>query len=280
MTWRSAVRYHKTGGGRGYAAPTREPTGRGTAPSRPAPPTPSRPVPPQTIPGERLPTPARPSYPPNIPAMPRPTLKFIPKGDPTPFHPPGPGIGLRKGPAPALGRPGLLPGDHGGWKNESCYSRGSKGWKPDILSLGDAHNCPGQKGPQSPYRPPNISGNSASYNTRLFRNENDVGEALLFLGYNSPDGNAMLRRFQGDWNRVVARLASSPRRYENIVFAYLPQGDLQTDGAIGPNSLNALEIAIANQQQAKLPWVEVVKMVTIPGNGYGRQKRYNAAQGM
>src|SRR5690606_7725179 len=125
-----------------------------------------------------------------------PSVGYHPRASERTYHPPGPGIGLRPGPAPALGRPGLLKGsDHGSWKNESCYAQGSKG-KPDIMSLGDAHNCPGEKGPQSPPRPPNLSSDPAGYNTLAFQSEDDVALALQYLGYQSPDGNAMVRRFQ------------------------------------------------------------------------------------
>lgn len=293
MTWRTARRYTKTGG-RGYGA---EPVGT-SVPQRPEP---SRPTPrprPTQPPGTTTPSPRprptpqpRPTPGPRIPPtttefvpvpMPRPTLRFIPKADPRVFHPPGPGIGTRPGPAPALGRPGDLPGDHGGWKNESCYSRGSKGWKPDIMTLGDAHICPGEKGPQSPYRPPNVSGNSARYNTKLFRSEGDVAAALNYIGYQSPDGNAMLRRFQRDWNFVSNRIAMSPMLYADITFAYLPQGIVKQDGEIGPQSLNALEVAVVNQRMADLPWHELVMAMRREGprSGYGRQKMYNAAQGM
>lgn len=212
---------------------------------------------------------------------PGPSITPFPKSPDLVFHPPGPGIGMRPGPAPALGRPGLLPGNHGGWKNESCYSRGSKGWKPDILTLGDAHACPGEKGPQSPPRPPNISGDPAGYNTQMFRNENDVGMALQYLGYRSPDGNAMLRKFQQHWNLVISRIAYVPDRYRNIPFPHVPQGNLRVDGDIGPHSLNALEIAIVNQRlNEQLAWPNVIEMVIMAGNGYGRERLYNAAQGM
>lgn len=272
MTWRTARRYTKTGG-RGYGA---EPRPDSSAPNS----TPTRPTRPPSIPG----TTNRPAPPPRIPRpeMPRPTLRFIPKGDPTVFHPPGPGIGLRPGPAPALGRPGLLSGDHGSWKNNSCFSRGSKGWKPDIMSLGDAHNCPGEKGPQSPFRPPNISKGENGYNARMFRGEDDVGRALNYLGYDSPDGNAMLRSFQRDWNFVSGQLSNSPALYAGLTFSYLPQGILQQDGDIGPNSLNALEVAIVNQRMANIPWHELVTAMRnqAGNNGHGRQRLYNAAQGM
>src|SRR5690606_16003045 len=176
--------------------------------------------------------------------IPKSSTGYHPKSHDLVYHPPGPGIGVCPGPAPALGRPGILPGDHGGWKNDSCYSRVSKGWKPDILSIGTAHSCPSEKGPQSPPRPPNVSGDLVGYNTHVFRDENDVAAALQYLGYRSPDGNAMIRQFQQDWNLVISRIAYVPDRYRNVPFVYVPQGNLQVDGDIGPHTLNAIEVAM------------------------------------
>jgi len=154
------------------------------------------------------------------------------------------------------------------------------GWKPDILTLGDAHNCPGEKGPQSPFRPPNVSQGDIGYNDKLFRNEGDVARALLYLGYESPDGNAMLKGFQRHWNGVISAISYSPMRFANVQFAIIPQGNLRTDGDIGPHTLNALEVAMMNQRSAGLPWTEVVSATSTSDNGYGRERRYNAAQGM
>lgn len=274
MTWRTSRRYSKTGG-RGYGAePT--PTSR-PEPSRP--PGGTKPIP--TTRFDPMPTPDnRPPANRPRPTLPGPTLSFIPKGDTTPFHPPGPGIGIRPGPPRALGRPGLLPRDHGSWKNDSCFSPGSRGWKPDIMSIGDAHTCPGEKGPQSPFRPPNVSEDPDGYNTRLFRDEESVGKALQYIGYSSPDGNAMLRSFQRNWNSVISALAISPTTFSDLVFTILPQGNVRVDGDIGPHVLNALEVAVINQRLSNLRWPDIVQLTTTSDNGYGRQRRYNAAEGM
>jgi hypothetical protein len=294
MTWRTARMYSRAGGT--FAA-----TDPSSAPKPPprqvssvhVPSGPGRPPPPSTIPRPQPtgmgPVPRPTGLDPS--SRPRPGLDperkpwgFYPvprSPDPTVFHPPGPGIGLQPGPAPALGRPGTLTRDHGAWKNESCYSRGSKGWKPDILSIGDAHNCPNPRGPQSPDRPPNISDNPAGYNTRMFRREEDIVAALSALGYGgTTDAHAILRQFQGDWNLVVQRIAYVPDRYREIVFAHLPEGLVIVDGKLGPQSLNALEIAIINQNASpSLSWGNVMSMVRTSGDGYGRKKIYNAVEG-
>ena len=293
MTWRTARQYARTGGL--FAATSSAPPASSSAPKQAslspgpssAPPSSSapRPTPPPAsfVPG---PTPPTPSFIPGptvtgFDPAPGPSIGYHPRSPDLTYHPPGPGIGLRPGPAPALGRPGLLPGNHGGWKNDSCYSQGSKGWKPDIMSLGDAHNCPGEKGPQGPPRPPNISGDPAGYNSRTFRDESNVAHALQYLGYQSPDGNAMIRRFQRHWNLVISRIATVPDRYRNIQFAHVPQGNLRVDGEIGPHTLNALEIAMVNQRMnPQLAWPNVIELVITAGNGYGKERLYNAAQGM
>jgi hypothetical protein len=72
-----------------------------------------------------------------------------------------------------------------------------------------------------------------------------------------------------------------PDRYRSISFPHIPTGNLQVDGDIGPNTLNALEISMVNQRTSpKLAWPCVIEMVTIAGTGYGKQHLYNAAQGM
>lgn len=196
------------------------------------------------------------------------------------FHPPGPGIGTRPGPAPALGRPGSISGDHGSWKNESCYSKGSKGWKPTIMSIGTAHICPGTKGPQSPFRPPNISSDAAGYNSSIFRNEADAGEALGQIGYSGTDPISMVKSFQRNWNRVTSKLAMMPDCFRTVRFPFLPQGTLTVDGTIGPNTLNALEVALSNQSLSPdLFWPEIVAMSYAVGSGYGKRRIYNAAEG-
>ena len=204
------------------------------------------------------------------------TLSYIAKGTDEVFHPPGPGIGLRGPPAPALGRPGLLDGNHGSWKNESCFSRNSMGWKPDIMTLGTAHSCPGTKGPLGPTRPPNVSGERRGYNERMFPAEEDVARGLMYLGYKSEHGNSMLRAFQADWNIVSTKLAVNAGRYANIDFIHVPQGILSTDGMIGPQSLRALEVAVTNQRASNQAWSSLVELMRNSTSGYGRNKAYNA----
>jgi len=149
------------------------------------------------------------------------------------------------------------------------------------MSIGDAHNCcpPYGKGPNSPMRPPNISGDDAGYNTRLFRNEDDVLMALRYIGYTGDDGNGMVRLFQRHWNRVSMKVSNQPERYRDIPFTYMPAGLAMIDGEIGPQTLNALEIAMLNQRMNEaLSWVSLVEIASATGSGYGRRRVYNAAE--
>ena len=176
------------------------------------------------------------------------------------------------------GRASQVPVGHGSWRDDGCYSRVSKGWKPEIETLGNANACPNPWGPYGPERPPNISGDPVGYNTKLWPDYDAVGEALLAIGYRDRDGNTMTRQFQTAWNGVVSGLASSPDRFSENDFAVVPRGLVKVDGAPGPQTLNALEIALANQQRG-LDWVRIIQIVKTAGSGYGREKLYNAAQG-
>lgn len=280
MTWRTAKRYSRAGGTFSATDSSSNPQ-TGSTPGTQSMPSPQAPGP--GIPSAPAPqAPGIPSGP--VPSGPGPGPNFPGSGSwgsSSVYHPPGPGIGISSKPAPALGRPGDLRGDHGAWKNDGCFSQGSKGWKPDIMSLGDAHSCPGERGPQSPDRPSNISEGQGGYNSHAFREESDVAEALQYLGYFGTDGEAMLRRFQKHWNLVSSRISYVPDRYREIFSLHIPRGILSADGRIGPDTLNAIEIAAVNQRTSpQLAWSNVIDMVTTSGNGYGKKNLYNAAQGM
>lgn len=165
---------------------------------------------------------------------------------------------------------------HGSWKNDSCFARVSKNWKPDYRTLHQSHACPNPWGPQGPGRPPNITDDPKGWNTRMWRTRGDVVEALQLLGY--QNGN-MLHRFQQNWNRVSMTISRSPDRYASVPFAVKPSGLIRIDGEPGTDTVNALEIAIINQRShPELAWPNIIRMV-MSGDGYGRRKRYNAAQG-
>jgi len=181
------------------------------------------------------------------------------------------------------GRPGLLPQDHGAWKNaDNGFARYETQSKLTMCEENFSQvACPSPWGPYGPERPQSDSRDPAGYNTSLFRDHGDVARALNLLGYDSPDGDAMLRQFQRHWNSVVNKLSMNPTRYKHIPFAKLPTGNLRVDGIIGPDSLNAIETAIINQRtDSQLSWYNIVMMMKHDqGSGYGRRKVYNAAEG-
>lgn len=181
------------------------------------------------------------------------------------------------------GRPDLLPQDHGAWKNaDNGYARYETQSKLTMCEVnGSEVACPTPWGAYGPEWPPNVSGDPQGYNTKLFRSEDDVAKALLFIGYKHTDGNAMIRRFQRHWNGVISHIAHVPDRYKTVNFVVMPQGNVIVDGLIGPQTLNALEIAILNQREVPaLSWHNVVELTKNDKSmGYGRRHKYNAAQG-
>lgn len=124
-------------------------------------------------------------------------------------------------------------------------------------------------------KPPNISGDSAGYNTELFSSHAAVRIAINKLGYSvpynggelSPSGqaNPEVRRFQSDWNKVIKGLDSGKVEFPSGAAAsdgarlgYF-RGLLGVDGITGRNTFNALEIAFSNQQYNKVEFHKLVK---------------------
>lgn len=170
------------------------------------------------------------------------------------------------------------PSEHGpsgnAWQSESGFSKNSKGWLPKMGSLQQA-NLPvmpwGRLGMQDPT---NVSGESAGYNTEMWQDYENVADALSFLGYQGKDGSAMIRQFQSDWNYVSQRVATHPR-FKNIQWNRIPTGNLVADGEVGPRVLNALEVAIKNQNV--VPWRNVVAASKNPDDlSLGRKHIYSA----
>lgn len=176
------------------------------------------------------------------------------------------------------GRPSMVAHGHNAWASnpDSCFSRVSRDWKPEYTTLHQSHACPNPWGPQSSARPPNISDDPAGYNTKLWRDNNDVVNALHLLGYQGQI-DVMLQQFQANWNRVASNVMTNVERFGDISFKHVPAGLVIVDGKPGPQSLNALEIALENQRWSEdLAWPRMLEMVR--GSGYGRKKVYNAAQ--
>ena len=120
--------------------------------------------------------------------------------------------------------------------------------------------------------PPDTTGNAAGYNTEMWRGYENVGDALLFLGYKGSDGYAMIHSFQTDWNRVVQRVAVDPK-FKRFDWKHVPSGNLVADSEPGPKTLNALEVAIKNQ--SGVPWQALVMASKDPLT-LGRKHVYSA----
>jgi len=164
--------------------------------------------------------------------------------------------------------------DHGEWANESGFSRNSKGWKPDIRTLQQAHIAPVPWGPLGSAPPPNVSHDEAGYNQKMFPDEAAVGRALMYIGYRGTNGRGLLKDFQAEWNQLVQRIAlDSP--FQAIQWARVPVGNLVVDGNIGPRTLNALEIAVMNQQ-AGISWLGLLEVGKDPRQTQGRRHIYSA----
>lgn len=103
--------------------------------------------------------------------------------------------------------------------------------------------------------PPNNSGDSAGYNTDMFKGPAGVRQWFVNLGYSLPINTnpvikqASVKSFQRDYNK-----------YSNKVAA---QGDhslgrLSVDGTAGKNTLNAVEIAHFLSVHHKKSWHNLV----------------------
>ena len=170
------------------------------------------------------------------------------------------------------GRPGDLPSAGNEAQGASGFSRSSKGWLPKMDSLQQGRMLAAPWGRLGMQDPPDTTGNAAGYNTEMWRGYENVGDALLFLGYKGSDGYAMIHSFQTDWNRVVQRVAVDPK-FKRFDWKHVPSGNLVADSEPGPKTLNALEVAIKNQ--SGVPWQALVMASKDPLT-LGRKHVYSA----
>lgn len=116
--------------------------------------------------------------------------------------------------------------------------------------------------------PPNLSGDSAGYNTIMFPNARAVREVLSWLGYSitvndkSVVQNSAAKEFQRDYNIAA----------ENGIFS--AQGKVLADGTMGKYSLRALSIVATDGTES--PGVTVLDInvpdgwqLTMMGKGTG-----------
>lgn len=153
---------------------------------------------------------------------------------------------------------------------------------PDIHLLHQANIPISPWGRVGHAHPPNITGNPAGHNTDLFRNKQDVANALTELGYHWEgdrkfEFSRAIRQFQGDWNKISNSIPAK-RDLQNINWVRVPRGNVVPDGMAGPVTQNALEIALVNQR-AGLPWEKILLINEHAERGYPKREHvYDARQ--
>ncbi len=117
-------------------------------------------------------------------------------------------------------------------------------------------------------KPPNITGNSAGYNTELWGRPGPIRLALISQGYSvraneqplSPDDtpHAQITQLQSDWNKVIRGIDSGkvklPKDASESKLLKHYRGLLVIDGIVGKNSLNALEVILTNYTKNAIFW--------------------------
>ncbi|MFV8750357.1 hypothetical protein ACNOYE_07385 [Nannocystaceae bacterium ST9] len=145
---------------------------------------------------------------------------------------------------------------------------GGGGGTPDVKPDGGG----GAKGKRASGKPPNASNDPAGYDTALYPSPAPVRLGFKLLGYAITYGSEGLNpdskphpevtKFQREWNRVIQGIDAGsvdlPASPSQPVWIDRLRGLLDTDGIAGKNTLNALEIAVANHSR-NLNWREAVK---------------------
>ena len=117
-------------------------------------------------------------------------------------------------------------------------------------------------------KPPNITGDSAGYNSELWARPGPIRLAMLSQGYKvraneqplSPDDtpHAQVTQLQSDWNKVIRGIDSGkvklPKDASEPKLLKHYRGLLVIDGIVGKNSLNALEVILTNYTKNAIFW--------------------------
>jgi hypothetical protein len=157
------------------------------------------------------------------------------------------------------------------------FSRNSSSPGPRMAELHQGALCVQPWGPLGLTDPPNVSGDPSGYNHGRFTDDRSIFNALRELGYDERLGLIeMLQSFQTHYNLVTGAVASLPAM-GRIDWAIVPTGNLRADGHAGPKTLNAIDIALFNQENG-VDWIDVVDITTSMGN-HGRERMYNAIEG-
>lgn len=123
--------------------------------------------------------------------------------------------------------------------------------------------------------PPNTTEDPKGFNTELFTSPQDVARALEQLGYVGQNKKRMTKLFQAHYNRVSMG-CNDRRDMQGIDWVRVPRGLLVVDGVMGMRTLNALEVALENQE-AGILWGSVVKQLENPDRA-PREKIYSAKE--
>ena len=122
-------------------------------------------------------------------------------------------------------------------------------------------------------RPPNITGDSAGYNTTLWPGPGPVRLAMLAQGYkmsatddpiaDEGKGHPQVRRLQGDWNKVIRGIDKGkvklPKTVDQPSLLKHFRGVLVVDGLPGKNTLNGLEVLFTNYVKNAVFWKQLVE---------------------
>jgi len=142
---------------------------------------------------------------------------------------------------------------------------------PNIHLLHQANIPISPRGSVGHAHPPNVTGNTAGYNTKLFETDQQVVDVLAELGY-AWEGSGQfefgraVRQFQSDYNDMSNSIVSKPRLRE-VNWVRVPRGHLVADGMVGPVTMNAMEVALVNQRGG-LSWEQLMLLSAEAKRGY------------
>lgn len=161
--------------------------------------------------------------------------------------------------------------ERGRWLDQRNRSFRPNSPGPNIHLLHQANLVMGPWDPIGHARPPNITGNPASYNNKLFQTDQDVVNALREIGYNwegddSFEFSSAVRQFQAEYN-YLSNSIPTVRLLQDVTWVRVPRGHLVADGLVGPVTLKALEIALVNERGG-VSWPEAILLAKHARRGH------------
>ena len=143
---------------------------------------------------------------------------------------------------------------------------------PNIHLLHQANIPISPWGPVGHAHPPNVTGNPAGYNTKLFQTDGQVVDVLAELGYAAGRGEQKfdfgraVAQFQSDYN-ALSNSIPAKRELQNVNWVRVPKGHVVADGMVGPVTMNAMEVALVNQRGG-IPWEQAILLMVEAARGY------------